>query len=108
MVGKAGEDAGQDVPDRDLQAEVAALRAEIEALAARLSAIGGKSHEAGRLAASLGVDGLRARGDAALAGIQAEFDEVEERLTRKVREKPFTALAVAAGVGYLLALLSRR
>ena len=35
-------------------------------------------------------------------------EDIEAQLIAKVREKPVTSLAIAAGVGFLFALLSRR
>ncbi|WP_265515728.1 DUF883 family protein [Nitratireductor luteus] len=35
-------------------------------------------------------------------------EEWQSEITETVREKPFTALAVAAGVGWLLAMMMRR
>jgi ElaB/YqjD/DUF883 family membrane-anchored ribosome-binding protein len=51
---------------------------------------------------------LRAQGEAAFDGMRGSAEEIEAQLIAKVREKPVTSLAIAAGVGFLFALLSRR
>ena len=55
-----------------------------------------------------GADQLRAQGEATLADIKASAREIEDQLGRTVREKPLTSLAMAAGAGFILALLARR
>ena len=59
-------------------------------------------------AAADGVEQLRAQGEAAFDGMRGSAEEIEAQLIAKVREKPVTSLAIAAGVGFLFALLSRR
>lgn len=44
----------------------------------------------------------------AIKGLRRELDKVERQITGKVRENPLAAIAIAAGVGFLIALLSRR
>jgi ElaB/YqjD/DUF883 family membrane-anchored ribosome-binding protein len=95
-------------PDRDLEADIRQLRADIAKLTEQLATTGEHSYSTARRAAKEGVEQLRAQGEAAMEGLRSNARDVEEQVLATVREKPITSLAVAAGIGYLLALLSRR
>ena len=43
-----------------------------------------------------------------MSDLRGNAEELEEQLVARVREKPITSLAMAAGLGYLLALIMRR
>lgn len=90
----------EDVVDdgaQTLEADVKQLRKDIDKLVAQLSKTGQHSYGTARKAASVGVD-----------QIKSQAHDLEAQLVDTVREKPVTALAIAAGVGYFFALLSRR
>jgi len=93
---------------RDLEADIRQLREDIATLRDQIAKTGQHSYGAARRAASEGVDQLRAQGEAAIEGLRSNARDMEDQLAATVREKPITALAIAAGVGYFLALLSRR
>lgn len=99
---------GQKSSPEDMEAEIARLREDVARLAAQLQATGEHSMSAAKRAASEGAEQLLARGEAAVGALRANADDIEAQITEAVREKPITALAIAAGVGYFLALLSRR
>ena len=92
----------------DLDAELRQLREDVAQLKEQLAKTGQHSYGAARKAASEGVDQLRAQGEAAFDHLRTNAKDFEDQLTATVREKPVTALAIAAGFGYFLALLSRR
>jgi ElaB/YqjD/DUF883 family membrane-anchored ribosome-binding protein len=91
-----------------LEAEIAALKAELEALARQFARAGEHGMGTAKRAAALGVEQLRSQGEAALDNVRSSAKDVEAQLIAQVQEKPVTSLAIAAGVGYLFALLSRR
>lgn len=93
---------------RDLEADVQQLKDDLAQLAKQLSATGGHSYGAARRAASEGADKLMSEGEAAIESMRANARDIEQQVIESVREKPFTALAIAAGVGFLFALLARR
>ena len=64
----------------------------------------------GRLAALLRKESeqLRAQGEAAFENVRSNAKDIEAQVVASVREKPVTSLAIAAGVGFLFALLARR
>jgi ElaB/YqjD/DUF883 family membrane-anchored ribosome-binding protein len=92
----------------DLEADIARLREDIAKLAKQFTAAGEHSMNAARRAATEGVDQLRARGEAAIEDFKLGARDLEAEIVANVREKPLTSLAIAAGVGYLFALISRR
>ena len=92
----------------DLEAEIARLRDDVAKLTAQLAATGEHSYSAAKRAASEGAEQLRVKGEAAVSALKSNADDLERQLTDTVREKPITSLAIAAGVGFFLALLSRR
>lgn len=93
--------ASKDRSPEDLAAEIDQLKADIAKLVEQLQETGQHSYGAARRAAAEGIDALKAQGE-------AYYESFEQQLTDSVREKPVTALAIAAGVGFLFALMSRR
>ncbi|MGE0500845.1 MAG: YqjD family protein [Rhizobiaceae bacterium] len=93
---------------QDLEADIAQLRDDFSELLKQLQTTSEHSYGTARRAASEGVDQLRVQGEAAIETLRASAGDIEKQLTASVRDKPFTSLAVAAGVGFLFALLARR
>ena len=92
----------------DLEAEIARLREDVARLSEQLARTGGHTLSAARRAASEGAEQLRARSEEAVDALKSNASDIERQVTDAVREKPLTSLAIAAGVGFFLALLSRR
>lgn len=81
----------------DIQAELETLRRDIAALTQTVASYGsGKIRQAG--------DASREYVDSA----REQLQNIEQDIEAYVHAKPFQSLAIAAGVGYVLALLSRR
>ncbi len=81
----------------DVQADLEALRRDIASLTQTVASFGsGKIRQAGETSQQY-MDNARER-----------FMNAEEDIEAYVRAKPLQSLAMAAGVGYVLALLSRR
>lgn len=93
----AGERDASELPPEELTAQIAQLKAEIAALSAGLKAKGVE------FAADLKARGEQAAGEArSRAGHALADAEVA------VRQNPATAMAVAAGLGFLVGLLLNR
>jgi len=90
-------DQTSDRTPQDLEAEIARLRSDLASLTSQFSAAGSHSYDAAKAAAQEGVDRLRNNAQV-----------LEEQVVTRVQEKPLTALAVAAAVGYFFALINRR
>jgi len=92
----------------DLEAQIRVLREEMSRLSREISISGERSMEAAKRAAADSIEHLRAQGEATLDGLRTNAKEYEQQVEAAVREKPFTALAIAAGLGFLFALMARR
>lgn len=92
----------------DLEADISQLKADIERLTKQLATTGEHGYGAAKRAAAEGVEQLRAQGEAALGNLRGSAQDIEAQVVASVREKPVTSLAIAAGVGFLFALLARR
>ncbi|RWG07511.1 hypothetical protein [Mesorhizobium sp.] len=108
MATAAGRSATDTPPSADLEADIRQLKADIEELTRQLAKTQDDSYGAARRAAAEGVEQLRAHGEAAFESMRGSAQDLEAQLIASVREKPVTSLAIAAGVGFLFALLSRR
>jgi ElaB/YqjD/DUF883 family membrane-anchored ribosome-binding protein len=93
---------------QDLEAEIAKLREEMSKLAEQVAKTRDTSYSAARRAANEGIEQIKVQGEAAMEDLKANARDVEQQLTETVREKPITSLAIAAGVGFLFAVLMRR
>jgi len=82
---------------RNLEADIQQLRSDIAQLKDHLMQLGNRSMSRARRAAWEQADQLR---DSA--------EEFQDDVIETVREKPLTALALAAGAGFLLAMMMRR
>lgn len=105
---KASAEGNESRSNEDLAADIEQLKADIAQLTKLLQETRDHSYDAARHAAGEGIDHIRAQGEAAFEALRANANDLEAQLTDRVREKPVTSLAIAAGVGYLLALISRR
>lgn len=104
----AGKSATESTPTPDLEADIRQLKADIEKLAKQLSQTGEHGYDTARRAATQGVEQLRVQGEAAMDSIRSNARDLEEQVIVNVREKPVTSLAIAAGLGFLIGLMSRR
>ncbi|MBS9722525.1 hypothetical protein JYU29_17660 [Tianweitania sp. BSSL-BM11] len=82
---------------QDLEAEIARLRSDLANLTKQIGAAGSQSLDTAKAVAQQSVDRLR-----------TNAHDLEDQVVARVQEKPLTALAVAAAVGYVLALINRR
>ncbi|WFP64578.1 MULTISPECIES: hypothetical protein [unclassified Mesorhizobium] len=108
MATAAGKSATDAPSNSDLEADIRQLKADIEELTRQLAKTRDDGYGAARRAAAEGVEQLRTQGEAAFESVRGSAQDIEAQLIASVREKPVTSLAIAAGVGFLFALLSRR
>ena len=92
----------------DMETEIAQLRADLAKVTAQLATVGEHSFGAARRAAIDGAESLRAQGEAAMDSLRGSARDLEGQVVGAVREKPVTALAIAAGVGFLFAMIASR
>ena len=108
MATAAGKTANETRANSDLEADIRQLKADIDKLTKQLAKTGEHGYGTARRAATEGVEQLRAQGEAAFDTLRGSAKDIEAQLLANVREKPVTSLAIAAGVGFLFALLARR
>ena len=108
MATATGKTAGETQTNADLEADIRQLKADIEKLTKQLAKTGEHGYGTARRAATEGVEQLRAQGEAAFDNLRSNAKDIEAQMMASVREKPVTSLAIAAGVGFLFALLARR
>lgn len=93
---------------KDLEIQIQQLREDVTALARSVAAVGNEK------AGAMRGKARRAAHDAADASMQmveAARDQaasLERDLERQIRANPIQAVAIAAGVGFLFALMTRR
>jgi ElaB/YqjD/DUF883 family membrane-anchored ribosome-binding protein len=107
---KPGNGGNTDKPlsrEEQLEAQVSQLQADLKAITETLTKLTGEKVSGARALAKTEVRHLQAKGQQMLGDAQDQAGEVEKQLKDTIREKPLTAVAAAAGVGFVLALLTR-
>ncbi len=92
----------------DLSKQLDQLRADLGELT---KTVGTYSKEQGQAAgnrARTEAERIRARGEATAQDVQRQVEELTETAGDRVREQPLMAVGLAAGVGFLVGMLSRR
>lgn len=108
MATAAGKTATDARANADLEADIRQLKADIDKLTKQLAKTGEHGYGTARRAATEGVEQLRAQGEAAFDSLRSNAKDIEAQMMASVREKPVTSLAIAAGVGFLFAVIARR
>ena len=92
----------------ELESDIEKLREDIALLTKHLKETGDHTMKGAKRAASEQAEQLRAQGEAAIDTAREKAGDMEDELVARVREKPITSLALAAGVGFLFAVIMRR
>ncbi|MAW88528.1 MAG: hypothetical protein CMJ42_18570 [Phyllobacteriaceae bacterium] len=92
----------------DIEAQISQLKGDISNLARTIGDFGAdKAGEARSNAAARADDAVLASREV-LANARSELDRLEAVLRNEVRRKPIQTIGIAAGIGFLAALLMRR
>lgn len=102
------EEALTDASTEDLQAQVEQLKEDIAAIAATLANLGSQTVRDAKRSAKETYKSACIQGEDVVDDLRNKAQDVEAQLAATVRERPIASLATALGIGYLLALLSRR
>ena len=91
-----------------LVADLDKMRAEIVTLSNAVAKVGGKAAGNVRQHAEELTGDVAAAYKAGLGDLGDELTRLESSASRAIRDKPLQAVGIAAGIGFLLALFSRR
>lgn len=98
----SGSSSKSDGPSaEDLEAQINALRQDFSKLIDSLGA-------AGDAKASAFKEKAQGKAKSAYAAAETEARRAEHEISSFVQERPYAALGIAAGIGFLAALLARR
>ncbi len=93
---------------KEVQEQMARMREDISVLTQKLGELGFRAKDdLQSRAESLPADLYRTY-DNVVEGLKQEYDVLERDVERRIREKPIAAIGLAAALGFLLAMLSRR
>jgi ElaB/YqjD/DUF883 family membrane-anchored ribosome-binding protein len=94
--------------EQDLEVQIARLREDLAGLADTVSKLGkAKASDLGGRAQAHADEAVAASREA-LRAMNARAGELEQDVATRIRERPFVALAIAAGVGFVAAMMARR
>lgn len=106
-VGRAGTAASGDIRD-----DLAALRDEIARLARQLAEImsrrGGATWRTARSSVEDAIAGVQDKGSEAVGAVREVGDSVVDAVDESLKRRPYTTLAIAAGIGFLIGATWRR
>lgn len=93
--------------DESIEAQVARLQEDIKGIAASIAGMAEDKLTDARGMARRETRNLMRSGQQAVDGVTDEFGHLEKQLKDAIREKPLTAVAGAAALGFLLAMITR-
>ncbi len=100
------------IDDAELEGRFEQAKSEFYKIASNLSEMGSsKAREYTEMASNVATnlkDDVNAVSGDALDNFMDQLSSLERDVTNRIREKPLQALAIAGGIGFLFALLSRR
>lgn len=102
---KTAEEGMNPEKDREkLERQLAKIKTDISELAATLGEIGARgAHDADER-----IRGLASAGEQAIEDLRHQVRMIERDLEERVQEKPLQSLGIAAGIGFLAAIILRR
>lgn len=104
----AARNANTSAKEQQLEEQITQLQTDLKGIAATLAKLSGDKISEARDVASGEMRHLRRQGQHVIDDVQDQAGAIEQQLKDTIREKPLTAMAGAVGIGFLLALLSRR
>lgn len=92
----------------DVEAQIAQVRDDIATLAKSIASLGATKKSELKMDARRRLDSISAASDDALKSLNRQIGAIEKEISGHVRERPLQTLGIAAGVGFLLAMVLRR
>lgn len=102
-----GSDEQMQAENVRLQNEIDELKTELSRLSQTIGTIANRRYEDLRGRASAYADDFARQGAALRDQAYERAGAMEAEVERSIRERPLAAVAIAAGVGYLVGLISR-
>lgn len=99
--------ADADARAERLEAQIERLQADLKAIAGTLAGMAESKVSETKRAADREVRNLSRTGQMAAEEVRDEFSQLESHIKDTIREKPLTAVAGAAALGFLLAVITR-
>ncbi|WP_375452499.1 YqjD family protein [uncultured Devosia sp.] len=96
------------VKEAQLEDQIAQLQTDLKAIASTLTKLTNSKVAEVRDVATSEARHLQRQGQSVIEDVQDQAGALEQQLKDTIREKPLTAVASAIGIGFVLALLSRR
>ena len=93
--------------EQELEAQVKQLQDDLKSITETLGKLTGEKAGEARDVAASELRHLKRKGQDMINEAQGQAEEVEKQLKDTIREKPLTAVATAAGIGFVLAMLTR-
>lgn len=93
--------------EEELEAQVAQLQDDLKSITETLTKLTGEKVDEAKAIAKTEFKQLKRKGEEVLSEAQDQAEIYEKQLKDTIREKPLTAVATAAGIGFVLALLTR-
>lgn len=100
--------AASRVKEKHLEDQIAQLQDDLKGIAATLARLSSDKVNEVKDVAKSEARHLQRQGQHVIEDVQDQAGELERQLKDTIREKPLTAVASAVGIGFILALLSRR
>lgn len=100
--------ASAELREAELEQQIGQLRTDLKAIADTLSKLTGDKVSEARALARTEASNLQRQAQHVVDDMQETASLMESELKKSIREKPFSAVAAAAGIGFLFALLTRR
>jgi ElaB/YqjD/DUF883 family membrane-anchored ribosome-binding protein len=94
--------------EAQLESQISQLQSDLKAIAATLAKLSSEKVSEARDVAKGEMRHLQRQGQHVIDDMQDQAGAIEAQLKDTIREKPLTAVASAVGIGFILALLSRR
>lgn len=91
-----------------IEEQLARIRSDISELASTIASLGSRRVRGARDQADQRLHELTGAGEEALDELRRQLRMLERDVEARVRDKPLQTLGIAAGVGFLLALIMRR
>ncbi|MBE7732499.1 DUF883 domain-containing protein [Devosia sp. CC-YST696] len=104
---KAGTADASKSREQELEAQVSQLQDDLKSITETLSKLTGEKVGEAKAIAKSELKQIKRKGEEMLSDAQDQAEQVEKQLKDTIRDKPLTAVATAAGIGFVLALLTR-